>query len=91
MCHEGDSGEATASGRELLADASRIRRVRRRCALVHRRGARRVDDLSDSRRRPLAHATDDDSTATWSIEVADNTLPAVWLFAILVGCRRWGR
>jgi hypothetical protein len=50
-----------------------------------------VDELSDSAGRGLAHAAEGADTGTWSIDVADNDLPAVWLFAILVGCRRWGR
>jgi hypothetical protein len=36
-------------------------------------------------------ATEGQTESNWSIEVVDNDLPGVWLFAILLGCRRWHR
>jgi hypothetical protein len=78
--------------RALPADATA--RIRASSPLHHTLDEGNTAELTDPSSRVLARAaygSADPSTpgSSWMIDVLDNDLPAVWLFAILLACRRW--
>ncbi len=74
-----------------------IERIRARSPLLYQRSPLNLAALSDPGSRVLArvnHGNGDPEESTgsnWLIEVLDNDLPSVWLFAILIACDRWHR
>ncbi len=74
-----------------------IERIRARSPLLYHATRLNLAELSDPRSCVLArmhHGNDDSEESTgsnWSIEVLNNDLPSVWLFAILIACYRWRR
>jgi hypothetical protein len=74
-----------------------VERIRARSPLLYRRTPMNLPELSDPKSCVLArmhHGNDDSGESTgsnWLIEVLDNDLPSVWLFAILIACYRWHR
>lgn len=74
-----------------------IERMRAQSPLLYQRNPLNLAELSDPGRCVLArmHQRDGDSEEStgpnWLIEVLDNELPGVWLFAILIACNSWHR
>jgi len=74
-----------------------VSRIRARSPLLYQRGPANLAELSDpqgcvlARVRSTADPPEERAESAWSIDVLDNDLAGVWLFAILLGCRRWHR